>query len=124
MIRLVEAEDARPEARRVSFDEESLSLVVLVAMLAAEAPGATGPAAEPAGASIYTEPRRMLATVFGEPALTGILGQARTDLLGRVRLLLDEELVRFAEVLDAAGPCDDVAAIRLYQAEFSLEAVR
>ena len=24
----------------------------------------------------------------------------------------------------AAGPCDDVAAVRLYQAEFSLEAVR
>jgi hypothetical protein len=41
-----------------------------------------------------------------------------------VRLLLDEELVRFVEVIDAAGPCDDVAAIRLYQAEFSLEAVR
>jgi hypothetical protein len=26
--------------------------------------------------------------------------------------------------MDAAGACDDVAAIRLYQAEFSLEAVR
>jgi len=49
---------------------------------------------------------------------------ARADLLNRVRLLLDEELVRFVEVLDAAGACDDVAAIRLYQAEFSLEAVR
>jgi hypothetical protein len=62
--------------------------------------------------------------VFGEGPLTEILGKARADLLARIRLLLDEELVRFAEVLDAAGPCDDVAAIRLYQAEFSLEAVR
>ena len=70
------------------------------------------------------KPRRMLATVFGEGPLTEILGKARADLLARIRLLLDEELVRFAEVLDAAGPCDDVAAIRLYQAEFSLEAVR
>ena len=33
-------------------------------------------------------------------------------------------MVRFVEVLEAAGRCDDVAAIRLYQAEYSLEAVR
>jgi hypothetical protein len=56
--------------------------------------------------------------------LAGILARARADLLDRVRLLLDEELVRFVEVIDAAGDCDDVAAVRLYQAEFSLEAVR
>jgi len=56
--------------------------------------------------------------------LTEILAKARADLLDRVRLLLNEELVRFVEVLDAAGTCDDVTAIRLYQAEFSLEAVR
>ena len=31
---------------------------------------------------------------------------------------------RFVEVIDAAGECDDTAAIRLYQAEYSLEAVR
>jgi cystathionine beta-lyase family protein involved in aluminum resistance len=66
----------------------------------------------------------MLASVFGEAMLTPILSRARTDLLERVRLLFDEELVRFIEVIDEAGPCDDVAAIRLYQAEFSLEAVR
>jgi hypothetical protein len=118
VTRLVEAEDLRPAARRISFDDESLSLVVLVAMLGEDAPGQAD------GASVYTEPRRMLTTVFSEVALTEILNRARADLLGRVRLLLDEELVRFAEVLDAAGPCDDVAAIRLYQAEFSLEAVR
>jgi hypothetical protein len=56
--------------------------------------------------------------------LTEIFTKARADLLDRVRLLLDEELVRFAEVIDAAGSCDDVAAVRLYQAQFSLEAVR
>jgi hypothetical protein len=27
-------------------------------------------------------------------------------------------------VIESAGPCEDVAAIRLYQAEYSLEAVR
>jgi hypothetical protein len=66
----------------------------------------------------------MLTSVFGGVMMTEILAKARADLFDRVRLLLDEELVRFVEVLDSAGDCDDVAAIRLYQAEFSLEAVR
>ncbi|MGB6578398.1 MAG: dynamin family protein [Streptosporangiaceae bacterium] len=138
LTRLVEGEDLWPTARRISFDEEALSLVVLMAMLGEAASGATGsdaagiglrPAASarpagPEGGSVYTEPLRMLASVFGAVTLTEILAKARADLLDRVRLLLDEELVRFVEVLDAAGACDDVAAIRLYQAEFSLEAVR
>ncbi len=124
LTRLVEAEGFRPAAKKASFDEEALSLVVLVAMLGADAPGADAPATGPEGTSIDTEPRRLLTSVFGAAMLTEILTRARTDLLDRVRLLLDEELVRFVEVIDAAGPCDDVAAIRLYQAEFSLEAVR
>jgi hypothetical protein len=126
----VEGEDLRPAAaRRISFDEEALSLVVLVAMLGETAPAGAGPraaalSAEADGGSVYTEPLRMLTSVFDGVMLTEILAKARADLLERVRLLLDEELVRFFEVLDAAGACDDVAAIRLYQAEFSLEAVR
>jgi len=105
-----------------------LSLLVLVAMLGENAPaapeGPAAPAADAEGAGLYTEPRRLLTSVFSGVTLAGILARARADLLDRVRLLLDEELVRFIEVIDAAGPCDDVAAIRLYQAEFSLEAVR
>ena len=94
---------------------DALGLVVLLAMLGEDAPGA---------ASIYTEPRQILTSALGAAQLTEVLAKARADLLDRVRLLLDEELVRFVEVIDAAGPCDDVAAVRLYQAEFSLEAVR
>ncbi len=138
LTRLVEGEDLRPATRRISFDEEALSLVVLVAMLGQAAPDGTrlkgnrpgamvtaaAPSAGTEGGSVYTEPRRMLESVFGAVVLTEILAKARADLLDRVRLLLDEELVRFVEVMDAAGACDDVAAIRLYQAEFSLEAVR
>jgi hypothetical protein len=56
--------------------------------------------------------------------LAGILAKVRADLIYRVRLLLDEEMVRYVEVIESAGACDDVAAIRLYQAEYSLEAVR
>ena len=147
LTRLVEGEDLRPAAaRRISFDQEALGPVVLVAMLGEAVPAGaglagTGPArtlpagivprpagaavsAEADGSSVYTEPRRMLTSVFAGVMLTEILAKARADLLDRVRLLLDEELVRFVEVLDAAGACNDVAAIRLYQAEFSLEAVR
>jgi hypothetical protein len=120
LTRLVEAEDLKPAARRLAFDEGTLSLVVLVAMLGEGAPGA----ADPGGGSIYAEPRSTLTSVFGAVMHTELLAKARADLLDRVRLLLNEELVRFVEVIDAAGPCDDVAAIRLYQAEFSLEAVR
>ena len=125
LTRLVEGDDLRPAARRVSFDEEALSLVVLVAMLGESASRpAAAPPGEAGGSSIYSEPRELLASVFGAVTLTEILAKARADLTERVRLLLDEELVRFVEVIDAAGDCDDVAAIRVYQAEFSLEAVR
>ncbi len=129
LTRLVELEDLRPAARRVALDDEALSLVVLVAMLGEDAPGneATSPGAPAPGAegtSIFTEPRRLLTSVLGPGMLAEILARARADLLHRVRLLLDEETVRFVEVIEGAGPCEDVAAIRLYQAEFSLEAVR
>jgi energy-coupling factor transporter ATP-binding protein EcfA2 len=97
---------------------DALGPVVLLAMLGEDAP------ADPGAASIYTEPRQILTSALGAAKLTEVLAKARADLLDRVRLLLDEELVRFVEVLDAAGNCDDVVAVRLYQAEFSLEAVR
>jgi energy-coupling factor transporter ATP-binding protein EcfA2 len=121
---LTRMEDLRPAAKRVAFDDEALSLVVLAAMLGADAPGADTQEAEAEGTSIYTEPRRLLASVFGTAVLASIIAKARADLLHRVRLLLDEESVRFVELLESAGPCDDVSAIRLYQAEYSLEAVR
>jgi energy-coupling factor transporter ATP-binding protein EcfA2 len=130
LARLEEAEDLRPAVRRTAFDAEALSLVVLLAMLGETASAGPGPQATTAPVpaesegNVYTEPRRLLASVFGEAVLTEILARARADLSDRVRLLLDEELLRFVEVIDAAGSCDDVAAIRLYQAEFSLEAVR
>jgi energy-coupling factor transporter ATP-binding protein EcfA2 len=121
LARLARARGQQPGAKRLSFDDESLGLVVLVAMLGEDAPAQV---TEDEGTSIYAEPRRLLASVFGTGMLAGILAQAREDLTGRVRLLLDEEMVRFVEVIEAAGPCEDVAAIRLYQAEYSLEAVR
>ena len=60
------------------------------------------------GTNIYAEPRRLLASVYGPGMLAGILAKARADLIHRLRLLLDEEMVRFVEVIELAGPCDDV----------------
>ena len=121
---MVQTEDLRrPGSTRIAFDDEALGLVILAAMLGEDAPSADT-AAEAEGTSIYTEPGRLLTSVYGPEVLVSILAKARADLLHRVRLLLNEELLRFAEVIEAAGPCEDVAAIRLYQAEFSLEAVR
>jgi hypothetical protein len=128
LTRLVDAEDLRSGAKRISFDDESLGVVILVAMLGEDAPSGmttvAAPATEDEGTNVYTEPRRLLASVFGAGMLPGILATAREDLIHRVQLLLDEEMVRFVEVIESAGPCEDVAAIRLYQAEYSLEAVR
>jgi hypothetical protein len=130
LVRLVAAEDLRPAVRRMAFDEEALSLVVLMAMLGETASAGAGlqataaPVMAESEGDVYTEPRRLLASVFGAAVLTEILARARVDLSDRIRLLFDEELLRFVEVIDTAGSCDDVAAIRLYQAEFSLEAVR
>ena len=53
-----------------------------------------------------------------------LLAKARVDLAEHVGLLLEEELVRFTAILDEAGSVDPIAAVRLYQAEYSLEAAR
>src|SRR5436305_2873843 len=59
LARLMQAEDTRSAVRRISFDEEALSLVVLVAMLGEQLPSKSGPAAlassaESEDGSVYT----------------------------------------------------------------------
>ena len=69
-------------------------------------------------------PREVLASVIGDSESEALIARARKDLHQRIGLLLDEELLRFGEVIDEIGPVDAVAAVRLYQAEYSLEATR
>ncbi|HJZ10197.1 MAG TPA: hypothetical protein VJ283_19075, partial [Trebonia sp.] len=141
LMRLVQGETTSHRASTTSRASERmgpLSLVTLVAMLGEPAiatgqqsaqarpggpggPGGTG-ADEPG--EIATVPRELLVSAFGTVAASELTGQVRRDLTDRVRLLLDEELLRFLEVLDSAGQVDPVAAVRLYQAEYSVEAVR
>jgi energy-coupling factor transporter ATP-binding protein EcfA2 len=73
---------------------------------------------------IVTVPRELLASVVGATESAALIARAREDLWQRIGLLLDEEQLRFAGIVDEAGPVDGVAAVRLYQAEYSLEAAR
>jgi len=137
LMRLIQGETTSKRAGGASRASERfgpLSLVTLAAMLgepAAAAGRKPGQAPGPAAAAeadepgeIATVPRELLVSAFGAAGAGDLTGQVRRDLIERVRLLLDEELLRFLEVLDDAGQVDPVAAVRLYQAEYSLEAAR
>jgi energy-coupling factor transporter ATP-binding protein EcfA2 len=122
VLRLVQAERGGRRSGARPGDGEPLSLVVLIALLGEGSPPSTGDDA--VDISITRLPRQLLESAFGPGEVTELIARSRADLLERVRLLLDEELFRYIEVIDSAGPVDDVAAVRLYQAEYSLEAAR
>jgi energy-coupling factor transporter ATP-binding protein EcfA2 len=73
---------------------------------------------------IVTVPRELLDSLLGADESAALITSARQDLKQRVALLLEGEMLRFGEVIDEAGPVDAIAAVRLYQAEYSLEAAR
>jgi hypothetical protein len=121
LMRLVQAENLAKRVSGATYDIEPLSMVTLVAML-----GEDGDARgkDDGSAQILSVPVELLSSAFGSFESKNLVDKARADLADRVRLLLDEELLRFIEVLDEVGPVDPVAAVRLYQAEYSLEAAR
>jgi energy-coupling factor transporter ATP-binding protein EcfA2 len=137
VTRLVQAQNAsnRAGARgpgRLDPDSEPLSLLAMIAVLGDSGISATDAAMNSAAnsiasgeaADIVEVPREVLTRAFGASQVDVLLAKARADLGERVKLLFDEELLRFVAVLDRAGPLDPVAAVRLYQAEYSLEAAR
>jgi hypothetical protein len=108
----------RSVARVVSFDEESLALVLTIGMLGYDA----GDVAQTEDASADTQ--RLLTSLFGAGPLRDIGARARTALRDRISLLFDEEILRFAEIINAAGAPIDTAAVQLDQAVYALEAAR
>ena len=63
--------------------------------------------------------------LFGAGQLRDLGTRARTDLHDRIGLLFDEELQRFAAIINAAGGMPNgSAATALRQAEETLEAAR
>jgi energy-coupling factor transporter ATP-binding protein EcfA2 len=127
LMRLVQAEGARrPGGVR---DAAAVSVMTLVAMLGAPSQvGAFAPVpretAQEDKDGIGAVPRELLASIFGNSESAELIMRARQDLRARIELLLDEEVLRFTAIIDEAGQVDAVAAVRLYQAEYSLEAAR
>jgi energy-coupling factor transporter ATP-binding protein EcfA2 len=120
VMQLVKAENVtkRSVARVVSFDEESLALVLTIGMLGS---GATGGGASEGTSAV---PQRLLSSLFGAGQLRDLGARARTDLHDRVSLLLDEEMQRFTDIISAASAPDSNAAANLLQAAEALEAAR
>ena len=118
-MRLVQAESVtkRSIARVMSFDDDSLSTVLTVAMLGQRDGDGT---AEGTGAV----PQLLLTSLFGAGPVRDIRARARADLRDRMHRLFDEEMLRFVQVVDSAGELDAAAAVRLYQATYSLEMAR
>jgi hypothetical protein len=118
VMQLVKAENVtkRSVARVVSFDEESLALVLTIGML-----GSGGTAVSEVASAV---PQRLLTSLFGAGQLRDLGTRARLDLHERISLLFDEELQRFAAIVDATGAPDAGAADALREAADYLEVAR
>ena len=113
---IVHAENVtkRSIARAVSLDDDSLASVLMIGLLGSGAD-------EDSTAAI---PGRLLTSLFGAGPLRDIEARTRGDLHQRIALILDEEMRRFADVIDAVGAPDAMAGLQLYQATYALELAR
>jgi energy-coupling factor transporter ATP-binding protein EcfA2 len=113
---IVQAENVtkRSIARAVSLDDDSLAAVLMIGLLGAGDD-------EDSTAAI---PRRLLTSLFGAGPLRDIEARTRGDLRHRVTLIFEEEMRRFADVIDTVGTPDAMAGLQLYQATYALEVAR
>ena len=120
VLHAVKAENVtkRSIARLISVDDESLATVLMIGLLVRNAPEAE---AEGSTAAI---PQRLLTSLLGAGPLRDVAKWARADLLDRIRLILDEEMMRFSKIIAAAEVPEASAAVRLYQATYALEVTR
>ena len=120
VLRMVRAENVtkRSIARLVNFDDESLATVLMIGLLVQKAPGADDEE------SMIGIPQRLLTSLFGAGPLRDVAKRARADLLDRIGLILDEEMLRFSKIISGAEVPDAGAALQLYQATYALEVTR
>jgi energy-coupling factor transporter ATP-binding protein EcfA2 len=120
VLRMVRAENVtkRSIARLVNFDDESLATVLMIGLLVQKAPGADDEE------SMIGIPQRLLTSLFGAGPLRDVAKRARADLLDRIGLILDEEILRFSKIISGAEVPDAGAALQLYQATYALEVTR
>jgi energy-coupling factor transporter ATP-binding protein EcfA2 len=119
VLHLVQAQSVtkRSIARVISFDNDSLSTVLVIGLLASDAGDTTTE-------GVSAVPQHLLTSLFGAEPLRDISAKARDDLHERIRLLFDEEMLRFAAIVDATGELDEASPQHLHQAADSLEAAR
>jgi energy-coupling factor transporter ATP-binding protein EcfA2 len=120
IIELIRTEGVtkRAVAKFVSYDEEALSLVMMVGLFGF----GTSDVAVEGGTSAV--PQRLLKALFGAESLRSMSAKARADLRGRIGMLYDEEAIRFGQALDGAGVPDETTPVQLYQATYNLEVAR
>ena len=120
VLRLVRAEKVtkRSIARMISFDDESLATVLMIGLLGHGAPGAE---LEESTAAI---PERLLTSLLGAGPLRDVTARVRADLRDRIRLIFDEEMLRFAKIIDGIEVPDAADALELYQTTYALEVTR
>jgi energy-coupling factor transporter ATP-binding protein EcfA2 len=120
VLELVRAESVtkRSIARVVSFDEESLALVLTIGVLTPVAEG------EDTSEDADGAPDRLLASLFGAGLLRDIGARVRLDLRERVGEIFRAEARRFFEIIDSAGVPNETSATELLQAGYALEGAR
>jgi energy-coupling factor transporter ATP-binding protein EcfA2 len=120
VLRMVRAENVtkRSIAKLINFDDESLATVLMIGLLVQNAPGADDEE------SMIGIPQRLLTSLFGAGPLRDVAKRARADLLDRISLIFDEEMLRFSKIISGAEVPDAGAALQLYQATYALEVTR
>jgi energy-coupling factor transporter ATP-binding protein EcfA2 len=120
VLRAIKAENVtkRSIARLINFDDESLATVLMIGLLVQKAPGADDEE------SMIGIPQRLLTSLFGAGPLRDVAKRARADLLDRISLIFDEEMLRFSKIISEAEVPDAGAAVQLYQATYALEVTR
>jgi hypothetical protein len=119
VMHLVEAQNVtmRSVTRVVSFDAESLALVLTIGLLGS---GAGGDAIDEGAGPVP----HLLTSLFGVGPLRDIVASARAGLHDRIGVLFDAEMLRFTELIDAAGVPDDTSPAQLRQVAETLETAR
>jgi hypothetical protein len=111
----------RSIARVISFDEESLALVLTIGILGSAAPA---PAAGSRDAAADDAVPHLLVSLFGAGLLRDMGARIRLDLRERAGQLFGVEAERFFAIIDSAGVPAAGAASELLQAGYALEGAR
>lgn len=121
LLHLVRTENLtrRSISRVVSFDAETLALVLTIGVLGYGAGDVVV-----SGGTTSAVPQQLLTDLFGAGRLRDIGGQARQDLHERVGVLFSDEALRFTKLIDSVGSADESTPTNLYQASYALESAR